>query len=255
MAAVGCVYTVDPKVRTAEDVVAALFREHSPRRDDDPEPVAQQKRIWSSLSHERDGRFCQAEEEVFSWMADEVGLRRRRGQKIVCVMDGQPSLWAVRKTYLPGENVVEILDLLHATPRLWEAAYLFHREFACDSLRWYWNRILGQRCYPDATSILLLCDRGGSNSASSTFSSGTCKTSLTTWESKSERRTTRATARSLTPSNAASFLMIARACQGMLFDTLDTVVRRRPQSLDDHRPANHRQRLPPRLRNRPQGRQ
>ena len=27
-------------------------------------------------------------------------------------------------------------------------------EFACDSLRWYWNRI-GQRCYPDATTILL----------------------------------------------------------------------------------------------------
>ncbi len=31
MAAVSCVYTVDQKVRTAEDVVAALFREHSPR--------------------------------------------------------------------------------------------------------------------------------------------------------------------------------------------------------------------------------
>jgi len=37
-------------------------------------------------------------------------------------------------------------------------------EFAADSLRWYWNRI-GKRCYPDATSILLLCDCGGSNSA------------------------------------------------------------------------------------------
>jgi hypothetical protein len=128
MAAVGCAYTVDPKIRTAEDVVAALFREHSPRKSDDPEPVAQQKRIWSSLSGQRDGRFCQAEEEVFSWMADDVKSRRRRGQKIVCVMDGQPSLWAMRKTHLSSENVVEILDLLHATPRLWEAAYLFHRE-------------------------------------------------------------------------------------------------------------------------------
>ena len=37
-------------------------------------------------------------------------------------------------------------------------------QFACDSLRWYWNRI-GQRCDPDATSILLLCDCGGSNAA------------------------------------------------------------------------------------------
>jgi hypothetical protein len=37
-------------------------------------------------------------------------------------------------------------------------------EFAVESLRWYWNRI-GKRCYPHATSVLLLCDCGGSNSA------------------------------------------------------------------------------------------
>jgi hypothetical protein len=37
-------------------------------------------------------------------------------------------------------------------------------EFACDSFRWYWNRI-GKQRYPDATSILLTCDGGGSNSA------------------------------------------------------------------------------------------
>ena len=37
-------------------------------------------------------------------------------------------------------------------------------QFACDSLLWHWNRI-GKQCYPDASSILLLCDCGGSNSA------------------------------------------------------------------------------------------
>ena len=37
-------------------------------------------------------------------------------------------------------------------------------EFACDSLKWYWNRI-GRQSYPDAKSILLLFDCGGSNSA------------------------------------------------------------------------------------------
>ncbi len=37
-------------------------------------------------------------------------------------------------------------------------------QFACDSFRWHWNRI-GQQCYPDAASIPVLCDRGGSNSA------------------------------------------------------------------------------------------
>jgi Rhodopirellula transposase DDE domain len=37
-------------------------------------------------------------------------------------------------------------------------------QLACDSLRWYWHRI-GKRCYPQATSILWLCDGGGSNAA------------------------------------------------------------------------------------------
>jgi hypothetical protein len=35
-------------------------------------------------------------------------------------------------------------------------------EFACDSLRWWWQTY-GQHDYPDATSLLLLCDGGGSN--------------------------------------------------------------------------------------------
>jgi hypothetical protein len=143
MAAVGCVYTVDAKVRTPGEIVASLFRERpSPGRREDPEPVAQQKRIWSSLSCQREGQFFQGEEEVFAWMAGEVKSRRRRGQEIVCVMDGQPSLWAVRKTYLSGENVVEILDLLHVTPRLWEAAYLFHREGSEKAASFVRHRLL-----------------------------------------------------------------------------------------------------------------
>ena len=35
-------------------------------------------------------------------------------------------------------------------------------QFACDSVRLWWRRH-GQRAYPDATSILMLCDGGGSN--------------------------------------------------------------------------------------------
>jgi len=35
-------------------------------------------------------------------------------------------------------------------------------QFACDSFRWFWKRI-GRYHYPDATSMLWLCDAGGSN--------------------------------------------------------------------------------------------
>jgi hypothetical protein len=44
MATIGCVYTVDPKHRTAEEVVEALFHEQpARRRDESPEPVAYRK--------------------------------------------------------------------------------------------------------------------------------------------------------------------------------------------------------------------
>jgi hypothetical protein len=142
MAAVGCVYSVDSKHRTAETVVAALFREPS-AASATPEPVAQQKRICSFLSREgSDGTWQDGEETIFTWMANEVKTRRRPRQKIVCVMDGQRSLWLMGRRLFEGEKVVEILDLLHVTPRLWEAAYLFHREGSDEAAAFVRARLL-----------------------------------------------------------------------------------------------------------------
>jgi hypothetical protein len=50
MATVGAVYTVDPYVRTAEDVVAALFRD--PDYEPGPRPEPAHKRVWASLPQE-----------------------------------------------------------------------------------------------------------------------------------------------------------------------------------------------------------
>jgi len=144
MATVGVVYTVDPKVRAAEEVVAALFREtpRPPQRRD--QPKAQQKRVWSSLSVTCDGQGVRGQDEVFGWLAEEYARRNPEGLKeVVCLMDGQPSLWADRLRYLPIENLVEILDLLHVTPRLWEAAHLFHREGSQEASAFVRQRLLG----------------------------------------------------------------------------------------------------------------
>jgi hypothetical protein len=143
MATVGCVYTVDPKERTAEDVVAALFRERRPQDEwAEPEPVAQQKRVWSSLSHSEGDQQIDAEEVVFRWMFEEVKARREPWQPLVCVMDGQASLWESRRTCVPAEGVIDILDLLHVTPRLWEAAYLFYPEGSAQAATFVRSRLL-----------------------------------------------------------------------------------------------------------------
>jgi hypothetical protein len=144
MATVGAVYTVDPKVRTAEDVVAALFHDAPAKPSENEQPVAQHKRIWSSLTTEREGVTYRGQDEVFAWLAEEQARRNPSGDKaVVCLMDGQPSLWEDRKTYLPMSRVVEILDLLHVTPRLWEAAHLFHPEGSNDAVAFVRERLLG----------------------------------------------------------------------------------------------------------------
>ncbi len=142
LATVGAVYTVDPHIRTAHEVVAGLFRDDSTRKKKDT-PVAQHKRTWSSLKQEKDGQLELGEDLVFRWMAQEVLRRNPKDQKvIVCLMDGGRSLWKARERHLPREDVIELLDVIHVTPRLWDAAHLFHREGSEEASKFVRQRLL-----------------------------------------------------------------------------------------------------------------
>jgi len=61
---------------------------------------------------------------------------------MVCLMDGQRSLWTSCATHLPREDVVEVLDFLHATSYLWDAAYLFHAEGSSEASAFVRDRTL-----------------------------------------------------------------------------------------------------------------
>jgi hypothetical protein len=127
MACIGCVYTVDPHVRTAKELVATLFRD--PDRPRQKAPEARQKRYWTALTREEGGRTVRAQDEVFQHLRGDVALRRRPRQTVVHLCDGQHSLETDRHKYLPQDKrTVDVLDLMHVLPRLWEAAHLFHRE-------------------------------------------------------------------------------------------------------------------------------
>ena len=97
-------------------------------------------------------------------------------------------------------------------------------QFACDSFRWYWNRI-GQQCYPEATSILWLCDGGGSNAANTYIFKHDLQ--LLANQIGVEIRVARyypSYCSKYNPIERRFFPHITRACQGRLFDTLATVV-------------------------------
>jgi hypothetical protein len=97
-------------------------------------------------------------------------------------------------------------------------------QFACDSLRWYWNRI-GRRCYPAATSILLLCDCGGSNSATQYLFKQDLQALADDLGIEIRVAHYPSYCSKYNPIERRFFPHIARACQGVLFDSVDTVVR------------------------------
>ena len=97
-------------------------------------------------------------------------------------------------------------------------------EFACDSFRWYWNRI-GKQCYPRATSILLLCDGGGSNSASHFIFKQDLQALVNDLGIEIRIAHYPSYCSKYNPIERRFFSQVSRACKGMLFDTMETVIR------------------------------
>jgi hypothetical protein len=136
MATVASVYSVDPHPRTAQQVVASLFRSPREKRADAPQrPRPCHKRVRACLNYtDSEGEQISGRAAMFGWMADEVAARKRdEDQPVICIMDGEPALWEAIDVFQDDEQRIEILDLLHVTPRLWTAAHLFcdnHHEAA-----------------------------------------------------------------------------------------------------------------------------
>lgn len=96
-------------------------------------------------------------------------------------------------------------------------------QFACDSLKWYWNRI-GRPCYPDADSILLLIDCGGSNSASKYIFKHDLQEVVNSIGIEIRVAHYPSYCSKYNPIERRFFPHVTRACTGMLFDTLQTAV-------------------------------
>ena len=139
MATAGTAYTVDRYVRTPEQVVAALFRDAPEPSRDRPRP--QHKHVWASLPVDEEPGSGM--EQLFAWLVGEVAQRNPDLTKpMVYISDGQESLWDARVAWLPAHNSVDILDVLHVTPRLWQAAHLFHKEKSDEAEQFVRHQLL-----------------------------------------------------------------------------------------------------------------
>jgi hypothetical protein len=135
MATLASVYSVHRHVRTPEEIVAALFRdvrEQPELRHPRPQPchkrvIARFPKLFEELDETKpiSGSII-----ALSWAAVEVEQRRRTGQPLVRLMDGQTSLWdaadACLADSLAAGPVFDILDIVHVASYVWRAAKVFH---------------------------------------------------------------------------------------------------------------------------------
>jgi hypothetical protein len=95
-------------------------------------------------------------------------------------------------------------------------------EFACDSLRLYWEHD-GSRLYPDARELLLLCDGGGSNGSRTHIFKQDLQHLVNELGVTVRVAHYPAYCSKYNPIERRFFSHVTRACQGVLFDTLATV--------------------------------
>jgi hypothetical protein len=124
MAAVGGVYTIEPFVRTAEEVVDEVMHEKAQER----RPKPQNKQLRAELTRQIEGKEANGKDAIFKWFAEQTRQRNAGGNlPVVCVMDGERALWNKLSTFLMV-SVVCILDIFHVLERLWQAAHCFFPE-------------------------------------------------------------------------------------------------------------------------------
>lgn len=131
MAAVGAVYTIEPFVRTTDEVIDELQRKEAQKR----RPLPRHKRVRADL--------LVGKVSLFLWLADEVCRRNPEGTRPVAFLsDGERALHDRQGEYLP-EGVTCILDLLHVMEKLWKVAWCLFEEGTqkAEAERWVEGRL------------------------------------------------------------------------------------------------------------------
>ncbi len=132
MAAVAAIYTVEPYVRTPEEIlpVSPALREKPAR------PRPEHKRVWASLA--------QSPEAVMQEMFDEAAHRDPKGQKRwVALVDGNLPQIDHLQQMAEERNIplIIVVDFIHVAQYVWKAAGAFFPN-QVEADRWARGRLL-----------------------------------------------------------------------------------------------------------------
>jgi hypothetical protein len=170
MSIVGTLYSVDPYVRTPEQMLEILFRETPRPKDEPPRPRPCGKHVWAALDEDfvdEDGKADTSSGlfTTFNWLSEEWQKRDpQRDRPLVRLMDGEPRLWDMADLCLTTgghRDDADVLDIMHVADYLWDAAAALetHREhqeaFFYDKM----GRILRGEVRAVITNLRLLATR------------------------------------------------------------------------------------------------
>jgi hypothetical protein len=138
MAQVAAVYTTEPFVRTAADIIRELGPPEAARPT---RPRPEGKRVWASLTNEP----AEVIEDAFLDASSRDPTRQKRWAVLV---DGNAD--QLRRVHAAAKRlrvtVTIVLDLIHVLEYLWKAAYVFHPEGSREAEAWVTERLLWLLC-------------------------------------------------------------------------------------------------------------
>ena len=144
-AIVGVSYSIDPKVRTPEEVAENLVypEKVKAKREADknqgvklPPPIrAKNPRRMASLQR--------CKEEVMKEIITDAKNRNQDSKRpLVAVMDGALGLWNLLTLLLKGMNWVGILDIIHVTEYLWRVSNALYGENTVEGKKWVYDHLI-----------------------------------------------------------------------------------------------------------------
>lgn len=122
MAYVGAVYSIAPFQRSAQDVVNELRRRQ--RQAERPRP--ENKQVFAEMTRFCEGEVINGQVRCFARLALSAISRAGLAKTLVCLMDGQRSLWALKESWFG--RAIGVLDIFHVLERLWQVAHACHGE-------------------------------------------------------------------------------------------------------------------------------
>lgn len=135
MATVAVTYTIEPHVRSPEDVMRSLAPIHQSEPSKRPRPEL--KRVWASLE--------KPPESVIEEAFQEAAFRDPGRQKSwVGLVDGNEKQIDIlrKKARKRNVNLTIVLDFIHVSEYVWSAGMAFHAEGSRELQEWVSERLL-----------------------------------------------------------------------------------------------------------------